>query len=96
LPGFPEITVPGHAGQLAIGIQEGVRVAYLQGRAHFYENGDAGIMASALETITLLGAWTLLLTSTAGSVRPELYPGNIAMITDHSITEGNLSFIRLW
>jgi hypothetical protein len=47
LPGFPEMTVPGHAGQLAIGVQEGVRVAYLQGRAHFYENGDASVMARA-------------------------------------------------
>ena len=83
LPGFPETTVPGHAGQLAIGIQEGVRVAYLQGRAHYYENGDAGVMASALETMALLGAWTVLLTSTADSVRSGLYPGNIAMITDH-------------
>lgn len=83
LPGFPETTVPGHAGQLAIGIQEGVRVAYLQGRAHYYENGDAGVMASALETMALLGAWTVLLTSTAGSVRSGLYPGNIAIITDH-------------
>ena len=83
LPGFPETTVPGHAGQLAIGIQEGVRVAYLQGRAHYYENGDAGVMASALETMALLGAWTVLLASTAGSVRSGLYPGNIAMITDH-------------
>lgn len=82
LPGFPQTSVPGHAGQLAIGVQESVRVAYLHGRAHYYESGDAGAMASALETMALLGAWTMLLTSTAGSVRPGLYPGNIAMITD--------------
>ena len=83
LPGFPQTSVPGHAGQLAIGVQESVRVAYLHGRTHYYESGDAGAMASALETMALLGAWTVLLTSTAGSVRPGLYPGNIAMITDH-------------
>ena len=72
-----------HEGQLAIGVQEGVRVAYLQGRAHFYEHGDADVMASALETMALLGAWRVLLTSTVGSVRAGLYPGNIAMVTDH-------------
>ena len=83
LPGFPEMAIPGHPGQLAIGVQEGVRAAYLQGRAHFYEKGDAGAMASAFETMALLGAWIVLLVSTAGSVRPGLYPGNIAMITDH-------------
>lgn len=83
LPGFPKTSVPGHPGQLAIGVQEGIRVAYLQGRAHFYEHGDASVMASALETMALLGAWTVLLTSAAGAVRPGLYPGNIAMITDH-------------
>lgn len=104
LPGFPETAVPGHAGQLAIGVQEGVRVAYLRGRAHFYENGDAGVMASALETMALLGAWTVLLSSTAGSVRPGLYPGNIAMITDHinltginplTGTSGDARFVNL-
>lgn len=83
LPGFPETSVPGHEGQLAIGVQEGVRVAYLQGRAHFYEHGDADVMASALETMALLGAWKVLLTSTVGSIRAGLYPGNIAMVTDH-------------
>jgi purine-nucleoside phosphorylase len=30
-----------------------------------------------------VGAWIVLLTSTAGSVRPGFYPGNIALITDH-------------
>jgi purine-nucleoside phosphorylase len=94
LPGFPATTVPGHAGQLAIGVQEGVRVAYLQGRAHFYEHGDAGVMASALETMALLGAWTVLLTSTAGSVRSGIYPGNIAMITDHINITGINPLVR--
>jgi len=42
----------------------------------------------ALKTIALLGAWTVLLTSTADSVRPGLYPGNIAMIADHMNISG--------
>ncbi len=83
LPGFPQTAARQHPGRLLIGIQQGVRVAYLQGRMHFYERGDAGDMANALETMAFLGAWTLLLTATAQSVRSGLYPGNIALITDH-------------
>jgi len=83
LPGFPQTAAPDHAGRLLIGVQEGVRVAYLQGRAHFHECGHAGAMATALETMALLGAGTLFLTATVGSVRSGLYPGKVAMITDH-------------
>jgi purine nucleoside phosphorylase len=52
-------------------------------------------MAGALETVALLGAWTVLLISTAESVQPGLYPGNIAMITDHINAEVYSSFQRM-
>lgn len=31
-------------------------------------------MASALETMALMGVWMLLIATTAGSVRPGIYP----------------------
>jgi len=83
LPGFPQSSALDQAGQVMIGVEEGVRVAFLQGRTEWHESGDAGAMASPLETMALLGAWTVLLVATAGSVRPGIYPGNITMITDH-------------
>ena len=83
LPGFPQSGVSGHAGRLVVGQQEGVTVAYLQGRSHYYESGDPATMAVALETVAFLGVHTVILTNSAGSVRNDLYPGMIAMVTDH-------------
>ena len=40
LQGFPAPTVSGHAGRLVVGRCGGRRVAFLQGRGHYYENGD--------------------------------------------------------
>jgi xanthosine phosphorylase len=37
LPGFPVLTVVGHAGQLILGRLNGVPVIVLNGRKHFYE-----------------------------------------------------------
>jgi len=83
LPGFPQVNAPGHPGALVIGAQEGMRVAYLQGRAHFYETGDPASMSVPLETLALMGAQTVLLTCAAGSLRADLVPGVAVAVTDH-------------
>ena len=83
LPGFPRGAISGHDGHLVIGTQEGIRVAYMQGRSHYYETGNPGTMAVPLETLAFIGAHSILLTNSAGSVRADLYPGMIAMVTDH-------------
>src|SRR5271157_3280591 len=44
LPGFPVPSVEGHAGRLVVGAIDGRRVALFQGRGHYYECGDAGVM----------------------------------------------------
>lgn len=83
LPGFPQPSISGHDGSLVVGMQEGVRVAYLQGRSHYYETADPATMATPIETLAFIGVHTLVLTNSAGSCRADLYPGNIALITDH-------------
>lgn len=83
LPGFPSASVSGHEGRLVIGPWDGTRIAVMQGRAHFYETGNAAVMASPLETLSLLGVRTLILTNSAGSMHPDWYPGSIALISDH-------------
>jgi purine-nucleoside phosphorylase len=83
LPGFPRASVSGHAPKLVIGMLEGRRVAILGGRAHYYEAGNAAAMRPALETLAALGAHTLILTNAAGSLRPEVGPGEITLIRDH-------------
>jgi purine-nucleoside phosphorylase len=83
LPGFPVSGVSGHAGAVVVGMLDGVRVVLLSGRAHYYENGDAGVMRPALETIRALGAERVLLTNAAGSLRDDLPPGSLMALSDH-------------
>ena len=83
LPGFPAANVSGHAGRLWVGSWEGTRVAIMEGRAHYYETGDPRIMATPLVTLRDLGATTLVLTNSAGSVNLDWHPGSIALISDH-------------
>ncbi|MBB5221375.1 purine-nucleoside phosphorylase [Amaricoccus macauensis] len=83
LPGFPHAGVSGHRPRLVVGDLEGVRVAVLGGRTHYYEKGDPGVMRAPLETLRDLGVETLLLTNAAGSFRPEVPPGELMLIADH-------------
>lgn len=86
LPGFPPTTVSGHAGRLVIGSLAGRRVAVLDGRAHAYEYPPAlaaPMLAVGVRTVAALGARTLIATNAAGSLRPEVRPGRLMVISDH-------------
>lgn len=83
LSGFPAGGVSGHAGRLVVGTLEGVRVAFAQGRAHYYEHGDPRAMAVPVETFGALGAKTLLLSNACGSLRADWRPGSLAILNDH-------------
>ena len=83
LPGFPRPGVEGHAGRLVLGRLAGVPVACLQGRVHLYEGLPAGAVNLLPRTLKALGCEILILTNAAGSLRPEIAPGAIALIEDH-------------
>lgn len=83
LPGFPHPTVEGHAGRLVLGRLGECEAAIVQGRAHLYETGDAGAMRVPLETLKILGCRSVVMTNSAGSLRPEVGPGSLVLITDH-------------
>lgn len=83
LPGFPHAGVSGHKAALVIGALEGVRVAVFGGRAHYYETGDASVMRGPLALLQRLGADRLILTNAAGSLRPDILPGDLMMLSDH-------------
>ncbi len=83
LPGFPVSTVTGHSGTLVTGTISGTPVAVLSGRSHYYEHGRADAMRPVLETLKALGVDTVILTNSAGSVRADMTPGSVMLITDH-------------
>jgi xanthosine phosphorylase len=83
LPGFPRPTVEGHGGNVVLGELGGVPVALLQGRAHVYEGGDIEEVRTPVRALKAAGAEILVLTNAAGSLRPEVGPGRLMLITDH-------------
>ncbi|MFZ1470964.1 MAG: purine-nucleoside phosphorylase [Paracoccaceae bacterium] len=83
LPGFPHVAVSGHNPALHIGTLEGVRVAVFGAREHYYENGNPAAMRGALETLHALGARQLIVTNAAGSLRADIAPGDLMLLSDH-------------
>jgi len=83
LPGFPRVDEPGATGRVSIGGFEGANVCVFNGQAHFFGAGDPTCMMTPLQTAKLMGAKYLLIFATAGSAKPDLYPGNLMLVTDH-------------
>lgn len=83
LPGFPVLTVAGHAGQLILGKLSGVPVIVLNGRKHFYETNDAYPLKTMIRAMKAAGVETLFLSNAAGSLREHIQVSELMLITDH-------------
>jgi purine-nucleoside phosphorylase len=94
IPHFPRSGVSGHAGKLVAGTLEGKRVLLFQGRAHYYETGDAGAMRVPVAFVKELGIATLVATNAAGSVRADIRPGSLVAINDHLNLSGTNPLLR--
>jgi len=94
IPYFPKSGVSGHAGKLVAGKLEGKRVLLFQGRAHYYETGDAGAMRVPVAFVKELGVPALVLTNAAGSVRSHIRPGSLVAIQDHLNLSGANPLLR--
>ena len=83
LPGFPRPDVAGHGGKAVIGRIGDVPVAVLKGRAHVYEGGDLDRIRTPVRALRAAGAEILVLTNAAGSLRKDVGPGQLMLISDH-------------
>jgi purine-nucleoside phosphorylase len=83
LPGFPQPTVAGHSATLWLGQIGTQSVAVMSGRKHGYETGAVDGMALPLQVLKQLGCHTLVQTNAAGSVRLDMPPQSLMLITDH-------------
>ena len=83
VPGWPTSTVEGHVGEIVIGKLEGQSVIVMRGRAHYYEGYSMSRLGLPVRVMQHLGVKTLILTNAAGSVNPEINPGDLMLITDH-------------
>lgn len=83
LDGFPASGVSGHKGELVAGTLGNTPLLMLSGRSHYYENGNAAIMRPPLEILKGLGIERLIVTNSAGSLRQDMPPGSVMLLTDH-------------
>ncbi|MBI2785277.1 MAG: purine-nucleoside phosphorylase, partial [Legionella longbeachae] len=84
LPGFPKTTVQGHGGNLILGYLNGIAVVCLQGRAHTYEGlENYETVKTYVRTMKLLGCQYFIATNASGSLREDIGPGELMLISDH-------------
>lgn len=83
IPGFPKLTVQGHAGELYFGTLGGTLVVVLSGRAHFYEGYTMEQVTFAVRALAEFGIRDLVLTCAAGGLNKQFKPGDFMMFEDH-------------
>lgn len=83
IPGFPVLTVHGHAGNLILGELHGIKMACLQGRVHRYEGDNYHIVKNYVRTLRLLGCDYFIATNASGSLQETMPPGELMLVTDH-------------
>jgi purine-nucleoside phosphorylase len=88
IPGFPASTAIGHAGQLVIGKAEGVAVAAMQGRAHFYEGYAAKQVTFPMRVFWCMGIKAAILTNAAGGINTGYKQGALVVMGDHINLQG--------
>src|SRR5581483_2778214 len=83
IPDFAESTIEGHAGRLVLGEFEGIPLAVMQGRFHFYEGHTLEQITFPMRVFGALGVKRVILTNAAGGINTSFPPGSLMLITDH-------------
>jgi len=83
VPGFPKVSVAGHAGEATAGKLEGREVVVFSGRPHMYEGNAASMVAFPVRVLHALGAKVLFLSNAAGGIRRSYRAGDLMIIEDH-------------
>jgi purine-nucleoside phosphorylase len=88
IPFFPKSTAVGHAGALVIGTFDGMPVAVMQGRVHFYEGYSFQQVAFPVRVLAWMGVNALVLTNAAGGINAEYKLGGLVVLRDHINLQG--------
>lgn len=83
IPNFPVSTVEGHAGNLVFGLLNGIPVAVMQGRFHYYEGYSFEKVTFPIRVMKELGIKQIIVTNAAGGVNESFSPGDLMIISDH-------------
>ena len=83
IPHFPVSTAVGHTGELVVGHCQGVPVAVMAGRAHYYEGYTMQQVVFPVRVLGRMGVKTIIFTNAAGSVNVNYKPGELMVLSDH-------------
>lgn len=83
VPGFPDVAVHGHAGELITGDIAATPVVVFAGRFHAYEGHPLRLTAFPVRVAHALGAEILFVSNAAGAVNTGFLPGDLMVIEDH-------------
>jgi len=89
IPFFPRSTALGHAGTLVTGTMDGIAVAVMQGRAHFYEGYSLQQVVFPVRVFGRMGVKAIVLTNAAGGIRTEYGRGALVVLRDHINLQGS-------
>lgn len=83
IPHYPRSTAPSHKGEIVFGKLEGVDVAILRGRVHFYEGYSMKTVTFPVRVLAMLGVKNYFATNAAGGISSFLAPGDLVLVYDH-------------
>lgn len=83
IPHFPVPTVETHAGNLHLGMLEGVPVMMMQGRFHYYEGYSMRQITFPVRIMKALGCTMMIVMNATGSMNPLIPRGSIVIAADH-------------
>ena len=81
--GWPTTSVAGHSGNLIFAILNGLNIAVMQGRVHYYEGYDMQDVVFPLRVLHILGAKTVILTNAVGAINETFSVGDFVAVEDH-------------
>jgi purine-nucleoside phosphorylase len=88
IPGFHQPSIPGHRGELALGLLAGQPVAAMRGRFHFYEGHSMQQVTFPVRVLHALGCELLIVSNAAGGLHADWQVGDIMVITDQIFLPG--------
>jgi purine-nucleoside phosphorylase len=83
MPGFPPVSVSGHAGHLIAGTLGARRVIVASGRYHLYEGHAIDVVALPTRVLHAIGVRTLFVSNAAGGINRMMRAGDLMIIEDH-------------
>ncbi len=90
IPNFPVSTVESHHGKLIFGTLSGQKVVVMKGRFHYYEGYNMQQVVFPVRVMKRIGVTHLLVSNASGALNPNLFAGDLMIISDHiNLLPGN-------